>query len=265
MRNPAAAALRMSVDQLVEAALRDSSYVHVVSAEPRIRQTAIVEEQAAFDWGAFLETTYNDLNEPVGNVLTTGTLEDRYKDRTWSSSGGVRRQNLLGGKTELSQRVGSEENNSRFLEPNPQATTQLELRYTQPLLNGAGRSFNESRIVLARIHTEISSDELAAELEEHLVKVTEAYWELYRAGRVLPAAEAGRFRPGHARDSRRARWGRRRAPAGAPARAAVSTRMSEIVRRGRRFATQNRSCGCWSTIRPWSTRRVRSSLLPKLR
>ena len=149
--------------------------------------------------------------------------------------------------------------------PNPQATTQLELRYTQPLLNGAGRSFNESRIVLARIHTEISSDALAAELEEHLVKVTEAYWELYRA-------RAEYFQRQKLVDSARATLEILEGRAG------VDADRRQVLRRGprcrpgcprssghgRRFATRSRSCGCWSTIRLWSTRRVRSSLLPKL-
>ena len=53
VRSGAAATLGVSVDQLVEGALRYSSYVQVVSAEPWIRQTAIVEEQAAFDWRTF--------------------------------------------------------------------------------------------------------------------------------------------------------------------------------------------------------------------
>ena len=181
VREPTSPALRVSIDHLIEGALQYSSYVQVVSTEPRIRRTTVVEEQAAFDWRLFLETTYNDLNEPVGNVLTTGTNEDRYKDRTWSANGGIRRDNRLGGHVELFQRLGTEQSNSRFLLPNPQATSQLELRYTQPLLNGAGCAYNESRIVLAQIFANTSSDDLIDKLQVHLYKVSEAYWELYRA------------------------------------------------------------------------------------
>ncbi|MHB8956927.1 MAG: TolC family protein [Pirellulaceae bacterium] len=181
VRQPSTPALYVSIDRLIEGALQYSSYVQVVSQQPRIFRTSIIEEQAAFDWRAFLETTYNDVNEPVGNVLTTGTNEDRFKDRTWFADGGVRRNNRLGGNVELSQRLGTQDNNSRFLMPNPQGTSQLELRYTQPLLNGAGYAYNESRIVLAEIGSNISSDDLVEELEGHLIKVTEAYWELYRA------------------------------------------------------------------------------------
>jgi outer membrane protein TolC len=181
VRGPPTSGVHLSIDHLIAGALHYSSYIQVVASEPRIRRTSVVEEQAAFDWRGFLESTYNDVNEPVGNTLTTGTGDDRFKDRTWSNNAGVRRDNTLGGQFELSQRFGAQENNSRFLLPNPQATTQLELRYTQPLLNGAGHAYNESRIVLAQINAEIASDKLVEDLEKHLIKVTEAYWELYRA------------------------------------------------------------------------------------
>ena len=97
VREPIAPALPVSIDQLIEGALQYSSYVRVVSSEPMIRRTVIVEEQAAFDWRGFLESTYNDSNNPVGNILTTGTNEDRFKDRTWSSQGGVRRTTAWAG------------------------------------------------------------------------------------------------------------------------------------------------------------------------
>ena len=86
----------------------------------------------------------------------------------------------MGGEVEAFQRLGREEDNSRFLDPNPQRATRLELQYTQPLLKGAGRAYNQSLIVLAQIQLDRSSDVVADELEDHLVKVTEAYWELYR-------------------------------------------------------------------------------------
>ena len=127
----------------------------------------------------FLETTYYDTNEPNGNELATGTLDDRYKDRTWISRGGLRQRNLYGGNVEMHQRIGGEQNNSQFLlNCNRQLNSSCDT-HNRCCTGGVGD--NESRIVLAQLHTEISSDELAAALEEHLVQVTEADWELYRA------------------------------------------------------------------------------------
>ncbi len=189
--------LRINIAALSEGALRNSSHVRVISAAPSIRRTELVQQVAEFDWRAFLESTFDDSNDPVGSTLTTGTNANRFKDREWSLEAGGRRRNTLGGDLEVVQRFGYQNNNSRFLIPNPQRTARLELQYTQPLLKGAGRAYNESRIVVAQIQVNQSNDEVAGQLEAHLVEVTEAYWELYRARaeflqrhKLLAAAES---------------------------------------------------------------------------
>lgn len=195
--NPTVSPLQIGIAALSEGALRHSSYIQVVVVEPQIRQAELVEEKAYFDWRAYLETTYDDVNDPIGNTLTTGTDATRYKNHQWSLESGLRRRNTLGGQLDVFQQFGTQNDNSRFLAPNPQRTAHLELQYTQPLLRGAGRAYNESHILLARIALNQSTDEVAAELEEHLVEVTSAYWELYRARadfyqreRLLQSAQA---------------------------------------------------------------------------
>ncbi len=188
VRSPAGiaeSALRVDVDWLVQSALENSPYVQTVSTEPRIRRTYLVEEQAQFDWRSFLRSSFVNTNEPVGNTLTTGNNDTRYRDHTWTADGGFRRRGLGGGEVEVSQKLGRQANNSRFLVPQPQATARLELSYLQPLLNGSGRAYNQSRIVLAQIEANLADDELLLELQEHLLRVTQAYWELYRSRAVL--------------------------------------------------------------------------------
>lgn len=171
----------IGVDWLVQSALQHSPFVKAIRAEPQIRQSQLCEEAAAFDWTAFLETSYDNLNDPIGNTLTTGNNESRFIDQQWSAKGGVRRRNPLGGEVEIGQRFGKQRNNSIFLDPNPQGTSRLELNYTQPLLNGGGRVYNRSRIVIARLGQVASSAAARERLQDHLLKVTEAYWRLYQA------------------------------------------------------------------------------------
>jgi outer membrane protein TolC len=174
--------LPISVDGLLEQSLQFSPYVSVVSMEPEIRQLNIVVESAEFDWRTFLDSTYNGINDPIGNTLTTGNLTDtRFYGSNWGLDAGVRRKNSLGGEMEVAQQFGTQGNNSRFLLPNSQGTARLQLQYTQPLMNGAGRFVNGSRIVLADLDANISQDEALALLQDHLLKVAEGYWELYRA------------------------------------------------------------------------------------
>ncbi|MBL8815467.1 MAG: TolC family protein [Planctomyces sp.] len=171
----------VDVGTLVQNAMLYSPQVLALQAEPEVQQRIVLQEEAAFDWRSFLETTYDDLNDPVGNTLTTGNNDDRFSDRNLRAAGGFRRKTETGGEFEISQRVGHQSNNSLFLLPNPQSTSRLELSFRQPLLSQRGVSYNQNQIVLARIATSSSSDEVLEELQSHLFRVTEAYWQLYRA------------------------------------------------------------------------------------
>lgn len=179
--NPRAATMQVNVSNLIQDALLYSPQVVAIQTEPEVKYRIVTQEAARFDWTAFLESTYNDLNEPVGNELTTGTAEDRLLTRKWQFSSGVRRKNLVGGELQVTQDFGHENQNSRFFLPNNQASSRLELSYRQPLLDGAGRSYNQSEIVLARIEANSSEDEVVDALQDHLIQVTTAYWTLYRA------------------------------------------------------------------------------------
>jgi len=172
--------LPVNVDLLTIGALEHAPQILALRTDPDIRQTYVFEERAEFDWQLFVESKWQDINEPIGNTLTTGG-SGRFKNDIWYGKGGVKRRNEMGGQFELSQRFGYETQNSEFFIPRRQGTGRLQLSYTQPLLNGRGQCYNRSRMVLAQIETNRSFDEVAEELQVHLLKVTEAYWELYRA------------------------------------------------------------------------------------
>lgn len=173
----------VNLDRLVQGALQFSPQVRALQTNPMIVRTSIVEREADFDWTAFLESQYDDLSDPVETVLVTGD-SPRFRQNLWSASGGIRRRNEYGGEFEFAQRTGFLDNNSRFYVSKPQGNARLELSYSQPLLNGSGKAYNESQILLAHIQSNASEDELAGTLQDHLLKVTQAYWELYRARAV---------------------------------------------------------------------------------
>lgn len=173
--------LPVDVTSLVQSALASSPYVQAVLTEPQIRRREIVIADAEFDSTAFVEGKFTDTNEPVGSLLTTGNADDRYRDATLASSAGLRRKTRRGGSLELTQRGGYQDNNSTFLFPNSQATTRLELNFTQPLMKDRGRAVNNTRILLAQIDLKLATNEVRANLENHLIDVTRAYWDLFQA------------------------------------------------------------------------------------
>ena len=130
---------------------------------------------------SFLESKFDDTNDPIGNTLTTGDNSDRFTQQEWFARGGLRRRTNTGGNIEVAQRLGTLDNNSTFLIPPDQGNARLELNYRQPLRRGRGRSVNESLIVLARLDFQAAGDEFLQEVQSHLVDLGGTYWELVRA------------------------------------------------------------------------------------
>ncbi len=168
----------IQLDDLLVMALQHSDLVQSMRLEPLIQQTEIAVATAAFDPAAFVESKWNDLNDPVGNTLTTGG-PTRYKDKNVENSAGIRQKNRLGGRVEAAQELNLRDTNSVFFIPKNQANTRMVLSYTQPLLRGGGRCYNEGFIVLAQIDTDIARRQLQQRLQDHLLDVADAYWTLY--------------------------------------------------------------------------------------
>lgn len=164
---------------LTQTALAYSPLVKSILTEPQIRRSDLVIVDAEFDTTAFIEAKFADTNEPVGSRLTTGNDANRYLDNTFSSSAGLRKKSRYGGSLEAVQRGGFQDNNSTFLDPNPQGTTRLEINFSQPLLKDHGRAVNNTRVLLAQIDIEMAKSDVRADLEKHLVDVTRAYWDLF--------------------------------------------------------------------------------------
>jgi outer membrane protein TolC len=175
-------ALPVDIAGLTETALVSSPYIQGILTEPEIRRSDVVIADADFDSLAFIEAKFADTNEPQGDVLQTGNANiKRFLDRTFSSAAGLRKKSRYGGSLEVVQRGGFQDNNSEFLNPNPQGTTRLEINFTQPLLKDHGRAVNNTRVLLAQIDVQLATSEVRGDLENHLVDVTRSYWELFQA------------------------------------------------------------------------------------
>lgn len=171
----------LQLSDLLHSAVGCSPHVQVAATEPHILQTQVFVEAAEFDWRTFIDTKYDDINDPVGNTLTTGNNDDRFTQGEWYGQGGVRRRNRAGGEFEISQRLGYLNNNSIFLVPPYQGSSRLQLSYRQPLMRGRGTTYNESLILLAKIDYTTAADEFIETLQTHLLSVTDTYWDLVRA------------------------------------------------------------------------------------
>ncbi len=178
--------LSTNIDEVIFVALQNSPQVQILNTRPVIQETFIGEADAQFDWNQFVETTWEELDEPVGSSLTTGS-QGRFFQREWSLDAGLQRQLRNGGTFNLTQRFGTLDNNSDFLDPPDQGNSQLFLDYRQPLLQNRGRFVNTSQIALASLDFDAVNGQSRTELQEYLVSVVQNYWNVYfrRAALVI--------------------------------------------------------------------------------
>lgn len=175
----------VTLDDMILQAVQYSHFIQAQSNLPLMSEEAILEAAAEFDISAFTESRYTRTSEPIGNRLTAGPGRTRFRDKNWSYEGGIRKKTYNGAALEVGQRYGYQRNNSDFLNPNPQSTAQLALRFSQPLLRGSGKVYNSSLIMLAQFDKNIAWDKFSRELQNHLVEVSSAYWELYLQRAIL--------------------------------------------------------------------------------
>ncbi len=175
----------VDINSLIIDTLRHSAQVRAISDNAVIAQFSITRADAEFDVHAFLESRFERTSVPTGSTLDAGTNVPRLREENWFYSTGLRRKNPFGGQLEVAQQFGRKDSSSEFFFPGNQGNSRLTLNYNQPLLNGAGRAYNNSLILLANIDTRIESNRSAVELQDHLLAVTETMWELYQQRTVL--------------------------------------------------------------------------------
>ena len=166
-------------NSLVYQALQNSPRIQAISQTPLIRELQIVEADSEFDPVHYIRSQFEDRVDPVGNELTVGNGESFLKDNIWSADAGFRKKARNGAQWELNQRLGFQNSNSNFFVPQDQGTATLALNVTQPLLRGRGRYVNESQILIAQATNGAAWQSFQAELQDELLGVMAAYWDLY--------------------------------------------------------------------------------------
>lgn len=174
----------VGINDLIVYFLQHSPRLRAIQGIQQAAQPAIPESIAEFDPTVFVESEFVRLNDPVGNTLITGGA-DRFRDNNWTTRAGLRKKFLSGGSLEAFQRLGLQTNNSDFFVPAQQGTAYLALNFTQPLLNGRGRLYNESLIAIASLENQLAGDEAEESIQTELLELTQMYWQLYSARAIL--------------------------------------------------------------------------------
>ena len=171
--------VHQGIDDVYSRTLEYSNQVKVLRDLPLIRETGMQEADGEFDMETFLEGRLIRTNEAIGSTLTTGNTARRFRENQDYLEGGFRKKFSTGTEATISNRISTLSNNSTFLTPQNQGASELVLSVVQPLLEGNGYHYNQSKIKLAKYDASMDSAEFVRQLQEHLIEVNRAYWALY--------------------------------------------------------------------------------------
>ena len=170
--------LRQDLVQVYGNALTYSNTIKVFSDLPLIRETGIQEAEGEFDWRSFGEVKYGHVDEPTNSELTAG-FTGRLLEDLGQADYGLRKKLVSGAEMSLSNQLNTLQSNSRFITPNPQGGSELVFSIVQPLMRGSGYAYNRARLKIAQLDVGLGSAEYLRSLEDHLIEVNKAYWDVY--------------------------------------------------------------------------------------
>ncbi len=180
--------LELTLREAVEMALRHNLQVRINKFAPQVQAENITSARARFD-----PTVTFDVPSAFGRNTSQGTSTlaggDVVTDETFG--GGFGFSHLLEYGTNYSinwtaQRRFSTNSFSTF---NPNFSSTLRVQLTQPLLRNFGRESNISQIVIAQDNLEVSMETFRNQVQQTMLSVYEAYWQLVFAEDDLAVKE----------------------------------------------------------------------------
>jgi hypothetical protein len=168
------------IASLYESALRHSYQVCALTYSPLIEETNIGVAEAQFDTETFTNASGEHVDEPTGTILATGTT-GRLTENDVNLDFGLRKRLRSGTEMEITNELQTIDNNSTYLDPNPQSQSRVTFSIIQPLMRGRGVNYNTISVKIAQLDSRIAAREMIQALEAHLLEINRNYWAVYLA------------------------------------------------------------------------------------
>ena len=183
----------MPLREAVRRATLNNYDVAVAAFAPAVEETRVVEAEARFDPAFRQQFEFQYSDRQISNT-TFGTFADQNPlvsdlTRNYTSTTSLVQQLQGGGEASLNYQATYLDSPTAGLLRgqllDSSFESDLNLRFSQPLLRDSGRDVNRVRIVINRNSQRQAVLEFREQLEETLLEVERAYWELYRATREV--------------------------------------------------------------------------------
>ena len=177
--------LTLSLEQVIEMALANSNDLAVARFDTEIAALDVVAAQGAYDPLLASFNFYDRQVVPVTSLIGGGA---NGKLTQASASGNIGTRGLTpwgGGRFEVDFRSSRVTSDNLFTTFNPQYSTSLQGRYTQPLLRGFKFDQPRRQLAIARRGADLSDAELRLRATEVITTAEQTYWTLAFARRNL--------------------------------------------------------------------------------
>lgn len=170
--------IRLSLEDAIARSLRYNLAIKVEAYNPGIREAQITEAMAAFDPVFFINSQWNNQDEPV-------VLAGQTNGTTWNNQVGIRKLMPWGGTVQASAgdiyRDLQKNTYTSAIIPTPSHEANLAVQIAQPFLRGFGDDINQSNIYLAQRDQRISLETFRRQVITQIANVEEAYHNLVLA------------------------------------------------------------------------------------
>lgn len=167
-----------SLANAYQLSLQHSYQVKSLSRSPLIFEATAKEALVDFSAEFFANGDFDHTDEPTGSTLSTGRT-GRFLQDDISSDYGLRKTFYNGAQVQLANRLSSLDNNSDFLDPNPQTGSEVVLSLLHPLIRGGGCDYSLTTFRVARLESDVAAAGFLKQLGDHLIEVNRAYWAVY--------------------------------------------------------------------------------------
>lgn len=184
--SPAAGELRLSIEEAIAIALERNLDLLVSRNSYQDSVFGVQDARGFFDLQLTAGVSASDDESPTVSELE-GAAVLVQEDQQWSL--GLAQPTLIGGEASLDWVNSRFETNDEFAITNPAFRSGLTLGYTQPLLEGFGRTVARNEILVAQQNREIGRGEFEAQVIATAQEVANAYWGLVEARQQLGVAQ----------------------------------------------------------------------------
>ncbi|MDF1754862.1 MAG: TolC family protein [Verrucomicrobiales bacterium] len=167
-----------SLASAYQISLQHSKQVKSLSRVPLIYEASAKEALVDFSAEFFANGDFDHTDEPTGSTLTTGRT-GRFLQDDLSSDYGYRKKLYNGAQVQLVNRLSTLDNNSTYLDPNPQTGSELVLSLLHPLIRGGGTDYSLTTFRIAKLESDVAAVTFLQRLQDHLIEVNRAYWAVY--------------------------------------------------------------------------------------